>query len=390
MILADFIAEGFVIVFIDDILVMSLDAESHLIHVERLVARLREKGFKVKLSKCDIMRRRVQFLGNVVGRGLISPDPSKISALYEYERPTVLRSLQAFLGLVNHYRRYIPKFAEIAKPLYELMSGFGVVSKRKNGRLQLSEWTEAQKLAFDELRRVITSDSVLMLPNFERDFIVTTDACDYAVGGVLSQMVVNEADQANEERPVAYFSRIMKPAETRYSTTEKELLAIVLSIENWHYFLYGRLFQVRTDHQPLSWLLKMANPSARLCRWLIRLENYDFEIVYKPGKENGAADGLSRMPESELKAIEDDSEDVFDDLVICSVSFAAGSQRGARTDSTSVNVDESELVSNCDSDTDDNEIHNQTTTSISLEFDEENFDRHQLVGECESEKEMRG
>ena len=189
----------------------------------------------MKLSKCEIMQARVKFLGNIVGGGQIAPDPEKVGVLFRSERPKNLRELQSFIGLSNQYRRYIADFAKYAKPLYDLVGGHGVVSKRRNVKVLLENWTDEQIESFEWLRTAITSDKVLMLPNFDLEFVVTTDASDYAIGGVLSQLYEREKEKGVDDRPVAYFSKSMNEAQTRYSTTEKEMLAIVLAVENWHY-----------------------------------------------------------------------------------------------------------------------------------------------------------
>ena len=146
------------------------------------------------------------------------------------------------------------------------------------------------------LRSILTTRPFLILPNFDLAFILDTDACNYAVGAVLSQ------EQDDAIRPVAYFSKHLSPAQKNYATTEKELLAIVLAVEYFSQYLWGREFTVNTDHQPLQWLFHTAKPSARLARWLIRLSDFKFAINYKPGKSNANADAMSRWP------LEDDSE----------------------------------------------------------------------------------
>ncbi|CAF1143378.1 unnamed protein product, partial [Brachionus calyciflorus] len=155
-------------------------------------------------------------------------------------------------------------------------------------------WTEECARAFKILKERLCGENVLALPNFEKPFIVETDACDLGIGGVLSQ----ECEKIT--RPVAFYSKTLSPAEQKYSTSEKELLAIVKTVENFKYFLFGRTFKIVTDHQPLKWLSSVKEPAARLARWLIRLECYYFKIIYRKGSVNQNADGLSRLP---IKAV---------------------------------------------------------------------------------------
>lgn len=254
--LFDFITAGFVVVFIDDILIHSSDEVEHLKHVLLVVMRLWKHGLKVKLSKCEVAKLEVRFLGHVISRGHMEPDPDKVAALFQFETPITLRQLLSFMGLATYYRKFIPEFARIAKPLYDLMctKHLGKAFKKKNGSIDgtkvILSWDEDCISAFNTLRKILCSDKILILPDFESMFYLSTDACDYAYGAVLEQLVDHEF------RPIAYFSRNMSKAQRNYSTSEKELLAMVESIEHFHEYLYGRSFVVFSDHLPLSWLLK--------------------------------------------------------------------------------------------------------------------------------------
>ena len=209
----------------------------------------------------------------------------------------------------------VPKYAELTHALYSLMKVKDVPpSKRKksngavNGKKIILEWTDEANEAFENLKRVMSGDLVLALPSLEHDFIVNTDASDHAYGAFLEQVVDDKS------RIVAYYSKYYTTAQKNYATPEKELLAIVMAIEHWHTYLYGRKFVVYTDHQPLAWLLNKKNPHPRLERWLIRLAQYRFEIKYRKGIENVVADALSRLP-NENQVNENINNDYFDTLV---------------------------------------------------------------------------
>ncbi|CAF0837327.1 unnamed protein product [Brachionus calyciflorus] len=160
---------------------------------------------------------------------------------------------------------------------------------------------------FEKLKETLTSDLVLALPNFDEQFILSTDASEHGYGAVLEQLIDGQL------RPIAFFSRNFTPTQKKYSTSEKELLALVMAVEYFHQFLYGRKFKVKTDHLPLTWLPTKKNVQARLERWFLRLDLYDLEIEYKPGKENVVQDWLSRIPEQDVCDQEDN--DYFDNVV---------------------------------------------------------------------------
>ena len=202
-------------------------------------------------------------------------------------KPKTKKNIKQFLGLVGYYRRFIPNFAKVSKPLTSLLKdGFTF------------QWTEEEQKAFESLRDLICSDPILQFPDFSKPFLVTTDASHYALGAVLSQ------GKVGHDLPICFASRILQKAELNYSTIEKELLAIIYAVKQFRPYIYGRKFTLVTDHRPLVWLYKLKDPNSRLGRWRIELLEYDCEIIYKPGKINCNADALSRNPpESQSKML---------------------------------------------------------------------------------------
>ena len=191
-----------------------------------------------------------------------------------YDKPGNLKLLQSFIGLCNGYRKFVKNYAFKTVPLHDLATTHAteVKEKHKNRKVLLNWSTEAQK-AFHEMRNILTTQPFLMLPKFNRPFTLETDACDYAVGAILSQ-----TDDEECLRPVSYFSKSLKAVQRQYSTSEKELLAIVLAVENFHHYLFGHQIKIFFDYQPLIWINKTEKLSSRLNRWKIRLENHDFEV----------------------------------------------------------------------------------------------------------------
>jgi hypothetical protein len=186
--------------------------------------------------------------------------------------------------MASYYRKFIPRFSQIAAPLHSLL--------KKNATF---EWLREQEEAFQELKHKLMSQPILQYPDFSKEFILSTDASNEGIGAVLAQ------GQLGKELPIAYASRSLSKAERNYSTSEKELLAIVWSTKHFRPYLYGRKFKITTDHQPLTWIMNVKDPSSRLLRWRIKLEEYNYEILYKKGALNTNADALSRINEMKVE-----------------------------------------------------------------------------------------
>lgn len=210
----------------------------------------------------------------------IKANPKKVSAIKDYPRPLNVKQIQRFLGMCAYYRIYVPNFAKIAKPLTILLK-----------KEQPFIWTDAQQTAFDELKRSLLEDVTLAFPDFSDGaiFYVTTDASNSVIGSCLGQGVLPH------DRPIYFFSKTLNETQKRYSTIEKELLAIVESIKAFRPYLYGRYFILITDHKPLCYLFNMKECNSRLFRQKIELLDYNFKIIYRPGAQNHVADALSRI-----------------------------------------------------------------------------------------------
>ncbi|MGL4388093.1 MAG: reverse transcriptase domain-containing protein, partial [Brevinema sp.] len=266
-------------VYLDDIVVYSKTLKEHIDRLRNVFTRISENNLKLQPDKCEFLRKEVAYLGHIITSKGLLPNPEKIKAVKDYPVPKNVKDIQAFFGLAGYYRRFIKDFSKIVKPINKLLIK-GTEFK----------WDKEQQNAFEYLKEKLTTAPLLQYPNFNRQFTLTTDASNYAIGSVLSQ--TND----NSDLPVAYASRTLNNTEINYSTIEKELLAIVWSVEHFRPYLYGRKFRVITDHKPLKFLLNTKPPaSSRLMRWRLKLEEYDFEIIYKEGKTNLNADSLSRI-----------------------------------------------------------------------------------------------
>ena len=267
------------LVYMDDIVIYASSLREHDLKLDKLMKRLRDANLTLQPDKCEFLRQEVVYLGHVITDNGVRPDPLKLSAVKNFPVPRNLKNVRQILGLAGYYRRFIPNFSQLAKPLSDLL--------KKNGRF---EWNENTQQAFDTLRELLCKEPILQFPDFQRDFLLTTDASDTAIAGVLSQ------GRIGQDLPIAYASRVLNTAEKNYSTIEKELLAIVYCVAHFRPYLYGRRFTLVTDHQPLLWLYRVKDPTSRLMRWRLKLEEYDYTVVYKTGTANMNADALSRNP----------------------------------------------------------------------------------------------
>nr|XP_034195210.1 uncharacterized protein LOC117611386 [Osmia lignaria] len=266
-------------VFIDDMVVFSSSLREHEIKVKKLLNRLREFGLTLQIDKCEFLRKEVTYLGHILTENGVKPDPRKLQAVKEFPIPKTQKNVQQFLGLTGYYRRFIKDYSIKSKPLVQLL-GKGIRFK----------WTEDQQKSFENLRDELCTQPILQYPDFNRPFIVTTDASDYAIGAVLSQ------GEIGNDLPIAYASRTLNKAERNYSATEKECLAMVYAVQYFRPYLYGTKFTLVTDHRPLVWLHSVKDPTSRLMKWRLRLLEYEYQVIHKAGKTNKNADALSRNP----------------------------------------------------------------------------------------------
>ena len=265
--------DDFVLVFFDDILVYSKSREDHEKHVKKVLQLLREHKLYAKKSKCSFFSPQIEYLGFIVSEDGISVDPAKVKDIVEWPISKNISEVRGFLGITGWYQTFIKDYAVIAAPLTGLLKkGIKVV------------WSDKLQESFDRLKGIVTSAPCLKLPDFSKTFDVITDASSIALGGVLTQ----------EGRPVAFTSRKLKLYEVNYATHDLELLAVIHALKIWRHYLLGRRFQLVTDHKSLKWIFTQPNLNMRQRRWIEILHEYNFEIVYRSGKENVIADALSR------------------------------------------------------------------------------------------------
>lgn len=270
------------LVYIDDVIIMGSDFQSHLRNIAAVLTRLLNAGLKVNPAKCQFFKREVTFLGHVVSNHGISPDPNKTIKIAAWPTPSSQQQLQQFLGLASYYRRFICDFASISRPLHRLTE--------KNTPFH---WSEECNSAFDGLQQLLTSTPVPAYPNFSKEFILDTDASNSGIGAVLSQLY------DGKEHVVANASRALHKTERNY---RRNCWLLSSFTSHFHQYLLGRKFKLRTDHHSLTWLTNFKKPEGQLARWLEKLAEYTFDIQHRPGCKHNNADSLSRHPHNETVA----------------------------------------------------------------------------------------
>lgn len=278
-------------IYMDDIIIYSSSLEEHIKDLRNVFERLRATNLKVQLDKTEFIRKEVLYLGHQITEDGLKPNDDKIKAVLNYPIPKTTRQIKSFLGLVGYYRKFIKDFAKVTQPLTSCL-------KKRNRIIIDQKYIDA----FNKCKELLTNAPILQYPDNDKPYILTTDASDLALGAVLSQGVLGS------DKPIAYASRTLTDTESRYDATVKEVLAITWAVKHFRPYLYGKKFLLYTDHLPLIWLHSLKDPSSKLTRWRLKLQDFDFDIKHKPGKSNTNADALSRikLPVNVLGSDDDD------------------------------------------------------------------------------------
>ena len=260
-------------VYIDDIIVYSRTIEEHMNHLRQVFERLDSRDLRLHPQKCRFLCDEIKFLGFVINKSGIKPDPTRTEAIRKFPVPQKVKDIRSFIGMANFYRKYIKDFAIIAKPLTMLI--------RKEVKFNFNE--ECHR-SFNKIKEFLTNEPILAHYRIDDQLILYTDASGYGLGAILTQI------QDEKERTLQYASATLTKHQENYSVTEKEMLAIVWSVEKFRSYLYGQKFIIRVDHCSLCYLLKMKDPYGKLARWSLRLQPYEYDIQYKSGKSHGNVD----------------------------------------------------------------------------------------------------
>lgn len=286
----------FAFAYVDDFIICTKTFEEHLRILAIVARRLAQAGLTISAEKSHFCCRRLEFLGYVLSEDGLSVNPDRIKAILEIPTPTTAKEVRRIVGAAGWYRKFIPNFSEIVAPLNDLYKG------NLKGRARIDWNSEADK-SFELLKKHLTSAPILTMCDYSKPFKIYCDASLVAAGAVLTQ----EFD--GEEKVVRYYSKKFSKPETNYSATERECLAVILSVEKFRPYIDGVKFTVVSDHAALKWLMNLKDPTGRLARWAIRLQAFDMEIVHKPGKHMELPDALSRAVE--LIEIKQDTQDTW-------------------------------------------------------------------------------
>ncbi|XP_023809022.1 uncharacterized protein K02A2.6-like [Oryzias latipes] len=289
-----------VAVYLDDIILTGRSEKEHIQILDQVLQRLEESGLRLKRSKCQFLEKEVIFLGHKVDKTGLHPLPAKVKAVQEAPSPTSVTELKAYLGLLNFYNRFLPNLSTLLAPLHKLL--------RKDEKWV---WGPDQERVFKLSKELLQSDRVLVHYDERKELILSCDASPYGVGAVLAHRMPD-----GQEKPIGFASRTLGAAERNYSQLDKEGLAVIFGVQYFHKYLYGRKSIICTDHKPLVSLLNemKAVPqmaSQRIMRWAVLLRAYEYVILYREGKKNANADGLSRLPISEESDKESPEEHVL-------------------------------------------------------------------------------
>ena len=264
--------------YIDDIIVLGYSETHHLENLEKVFEKLKERNLKLNPSKCNFFRTEVTFLGHKVTAKGILPDDSMIGAVKDMPVPIDAAGVKRFVAFANFYRRFVPNFSVIAAPLHAFSKKHSVF-----------EWTDKCQQAFDKLRTALSSPPILNFPDFDKEFVLVSDASDLGCGAKLAQVV------RGVEMPVAFASKAFKNGDLTRPPIEKEMMGIYFGITHFKPYLYGRKFLVKTDHKPLVHMWSIKNPTSRIINMRLELGEFDFDVEYIPGPDNVEADALSRV-----------------------------------------------------------------------------------------------
>lgn len=297
----DMILRGldFVFAYLDDILIASENEEQHLQHLQQVLSRLDEFGLTINASKCEFGKKEINFLGYCVKTDGVTPNEEKVKAIVDFPQPSTIEELRRFLGMVNFYRSSIPKAAQIQGPLNAFLH-----NSKKKDKTRI-EWTADTIEAFQQCKDSLKSTVTLFHPALDAGLALMTDASETCVGAVLQQLV------ENRWQPLGFFSKKLSETQQKYSTYDRELLAIYMAIRHFRSMTEGRELTIYTDHKPLTFALTKkisTGDTPRRIRQLDFISQFCSKIEYIQGSDNPVADALSRIEEITIPGLFDSEE----------------------------------------------------------------------------------
>ena len=272
--------------YLDDILIYSPDMDHHLQHVRILFGRLREANLKLTKRKCSFLKAHVQYLGHYISGQGLEPVPEKLEALVKMPPPRDVTEVRKFLGFVGYYRKFIPRYSDVARPLTNLT--------RKDNPFQ---WTSKCQTSFEMLKGFLLEEPVLKYPKPNQPYILYTDASKYAWAGVLTQAYDHHIEGKVKTicHPVTYVSGLFRGPQLNWAAMVKEAYAIYMAARKLHYYLSNADTTIRSDHMPLRRFLMKNTKNATVNNWAVAIEDYNLKFEYIKGVKNTLADTMSRL-----------------------------------------------------------------------------------------------
>ena len=268
----------FVLCFVDDMSVLSQTFLEHIYNLEKVFKQLIRYNVTLNFEKCKFCRKEIHFLGHILTPEGLMQDPQKIEKIQNYRRPKNFKQLQQFLGFLNYYNKFAQNYAREIVPLLNLL--------RKGVKYK---WTDEHEKAFENVKKLFLKEKVLVIPDLNKQYILTCDGSKYAIGSVLSQI-----DDNGEEKIITCISRTLKASELSYFVCEIELLSVIYALQKLNTFLAGSKILVKVDHQAITFMQKCKFVNNRLKRWCLAFQDYDITYEYIQGRKNVVADILSR------------------------------------------------------------------------------------------------
>ena len=286
--LMNMVLEGlkFVMTYLADIIIFRENESQHLEHLETVFSRLREAGLKMKRSKCDFFKSEIHYLGHLISPKGISPLPNKLDCIQHMPVLKNAKEIKQFLGLTGYYRKFVPRFADISRPL--------TILTKKDKKF---EWTPACQKSFDLLKETLCGEPVLKYADTSKPYTLYTDASKFGWAGVLTQShtTVIDGKSTTTYHPVTFVSGLFRGSQLNWATLMKEAFAIYMSVKKLSFYLTDAQILLRSDHKPLEKFLQKNTLNSKANNWAVELEAFNIQFDYIKGSSNVLADTLSRL-----------------------------------------------------------------------------------------------